>query len=531
MFNRSSESTSLECISHGACSVSPNSASLHEAMFIMLSQIAFYILKLEKHDIKSDKISEEIVEYIASINEMGDFPPEEILLIFSKLYVNLESLKQTFSEKCAKCETPKEEIIITPDTTMADIISQGEKALKDVLKTKAPKQRHIIEILISVIKGVCANIVVYRDLEKIHESASHEIVKVLDLLNQPKVTVDKIRTEVTKLTDLNKDLMDIIYKTQIELYGEVRETKVSLSTRPGKAIMVSGLSLYDLHQVLEATEDKDIDVYSNKDLIIAHAYPEFAKFEHFRGHFCSNGGWQIAESRVLDLATFPGAILLTRNEVQNVEYLYRGRLYTTDDIAPKGVIKIDDNDFTPLIEAATEARGFRLGRERETVKIGYNTQKLEEKLDEITENFDNYKHLVVIGFSTKIHHEYYEKLIELMPEDVFVISFSYPVKHKNSLVLNVGHSFALLYHVMRHLYDRIPINSDKITVFASRCEIRSLLNIVRLKEEGAKNVYMSGCSPRLVNPATLETFKEIFNVKSTTNPKDDLKDILEKASK
>ncbi len=64
----------------------------------------------------------------------------------------------------------------------------------------------------------------------------------------------------------------------------------------------------------------------------------------------------------------PGAIILTKHSLHNIENLYRGLLFTTDYTCPKGVIQIKDNDFSKVIEAAENAKGFKTGKQCESVK-------------------------------------------------------------------------------------------------------------------------------------------------------------------
>ena len=48
---------------------------------------------------------------------------------------------------------------------------------------------------------------------------------------------------------------------------------------------------------------------------------------------------------------------------------------------------------------------------------------------------------------------------------------------------------------------------------------------INLKNLNAKNIYMSECSPTLVNPSVYTTLCENYNIKTTTTPENDLKNI------
>ena len=128
---------------------------------------------------------------------------------------------------------------------------------------------------------------------------------------------------------------------------------VSYSTAQGKAILVSGSNFSELLKVLKNTENENIDIYTHSDLLLAHSLSEFKKYPNLKGHFGDQ-----TENNILDFATFPGSILLTKNAKRTTEYLYRGRLFSNGYIVPKGVIKIENNDYSELINSAKKCERF-----------------------------------------------------------------------------------------------------------------------------------------------------------------------------
>ncbi|MDR1168910.1 MAG: hypothetical protein LBK53_08515 [Heliobacteriaceae bacterium] len=517
-----------ECTFHGVCTVPPNASSLQEAMIILLRQIAFYILKLEGLGIKQEEIITNIIEEIAAIDVLGDYSEQQTLNIFSKFYAEFINLKKLYTDKCKanniSCKKIKNKIILTSDTNLSAIITQGEKVFKERYGKVSEKQRELSGILWGVMKGVCSNIITYKDLDRVYEPACHSILHALHLFGDAKVSAAKMMSQITGLTELNLELLKLIYNAETELYGETDNVRVSLSTRPGKAIMVSGSSLTDLYSVLKMTRDKNIDVYSNGNLIIAHTYPKLREFDNFKGHF------GVQHGTVLDFANFPGAILLTKNEAQNIEYLYRGRIFTTDFAAPKGVTQISSDNLSPLLESAMNARGFRTGRSKDFVSIGFNRKELDEQIAEIAEKFKAgiYKHLILAGFSddSERQAEYFKKLFSKIPDDAFLISFSYQADCENCLTLNAARSYSLIYSISEQLFSKIQINPANVSIFLSRCDVRSLSNIISFKNKGFKNIFLSNCSPGIINPATLKAFRRIFNIMETSTPKKDLEIIF-----
>lgn len=532
MFYNYSQNTNYdynECSARGACSISPNISSLQEVMLILLRQLAYYVIKLEELEQDVYDLKTEVIEEILMFDSAGEYTDEQLLNIFTRQYSNLIKARREYlklcEEKNVSCDDLKNILKFSPEMKLSSIIKKGEKAFLDRYKRFSNDEKYLSEILLSVLKSVANNIVTYKELDKIHDSACNLVLDALNMFNAKKVTAEEMKDKIKKLSTINIELFKLIYQAKINSYGEIQEKEVSLSTKSGKAVLVSGSNLSDLYAVLTAAKEKDVDVYSNGNLLISHAFHAFNEFKNFKGHF-GNG----AESIILDFATFPGSILLTKNESKNVEYLYRGRLFTTDKISPKGIVQIKDNNFAPLIESALQAKGFAKGQERSSVKVGFNGDELNKKLDDLSDKFNNgtYKHLFIIGLATysSLQHEYFKKFFEHMPKDCFVISFSYGETNDNTMSINVGNDYSLVLNVLARLFDRIPIDSDRLTFFLTKCDVNTLSNIINLKERGAKNIFLSECPPMIVNPMVLKEFTKIFKIHNTTTARADLYSIL-----
>ena len=174
---------------------------------------------------------------------------------------------------------------------------------------------------------------------------------------------------------------------------------------------------------------------------------------------------------------------MTKNEAQNIEYLYRGRLFRTDEISPQGVVKIENDNFQPLIDSAIQAKGFAKGQERNSEIVGYNPDVLNEKLDDIFSG--DYKKVFIIGFSNLSlkQKDYFEKFFELMPQDTFAITFSYNPDKDNVLAINIGNDYPQLYNIMQKIIQKFSITSDKLVFFLTKCDVNSLSNIIYLSND------------------------------------------------
>ena len=150
-----------------------------------------------------------------------------------------------------------------------------------------------------------------------------------------------------KCGEINIRAMELLDAGNTEAYGHPVPTKVPLSAKKGKAILVSGHDLQDLEAILKQTEGKDITVYTHGEMLPAHGYPGLKKYAHFYGHYGT--AWQ---NQQREFAAFPGAILMTTNCIQKPAEKYKDNIFTSGPLGWPGVKHILGEDFSQVIEKA-----------------------------------------------------------------------------------------------------------------------------------------------------------------------------------
>ena len=82
--------------------------------------------------------------------------------------------------------------------------------------------------------------------------------------------------------------------------------QVGVGKNPG--ILISGHDLKDLEMLLEQTKGTGVDVYTHSEMLPAHYYPFFKKYDNFVGNY-GNAWWKQKE----EFESFNGPILMTTN--------------------------------------------------------------------------------------------------------------------------------------------------------------------------------------------------------------------------
>mgnify|MGYP003238660542 CR=1 FL=1 len=118
----------------------------------------------------------------------------------------------------------------------------------------------------------------------------------------------------------------------------------------------------DLEMLLEQTVNTGIDVYTHSEMLPAHYYPAFKKYEHFKGNY-GNAWWKQKE----EFEAFNGPILMTTNCIVPPKDSYKNRIYTTGAVRYPGCPHIDGvigetKDFSLHCRRLRPCTGTRPGR-------------------------------------------------------------------------------------------------------------------------------------------------------------------------
>ena len=258
-------------------------------------------------------------------------------------------------------------------------------------------------------------------------------------------------------------------------------------------------------------------------MISAFQYKEFNKFTNLVGHYQkSDNNFQ------LDFASFPGPIYISGNAVPKIDVI-RGQIYTSEKYPAFGIAKIENNNFEPIINYALDSKGFDKDKEINKIKIGYNESEINEKINLISDKFQNkeIKKVFIIGLIDQFNqsNEYINEFLKNCPEDNYIISFSYNFNRDNIWHVNSYFDFSVVYKIIEKLIEQIPTIKDEISVFITDCNTTTIAHIFNFIYLEIKNIFLGPCCPNIINPVLIEGLSSLFYVKSITNAVDDINSI------
>lgn len=511
-------------------SFDPSITSLKELLIYELSQMAYYEVKLRELGEKTETLTDKIINYITLAVVNLDFRKNQFLNMIKNLYNEVESVKEQYISVCKSKDLPLELIIgekLSFDSKKqgVDAVNFGEKQsiMKNTVFSKNKKL--LCDIAVMLLSNACLCTTEIENYGINCGDVKYKIPEILKTVNYDNLTDKALQKKITEFAKINKEIMDKLNSVIFEKYGPSAEIDVNFSIEKGKCILVSGHYYKNLEMLLEAVKDENINVYTHNDMLTAHTFEFFQKYKNLKGHYQRS-----LNNLQLDFASFPGAVLITKNSHPHLDVI-RGRIFTPDNNPAYGISKISENDFSPIIEAAKNEKGFVKNVPVATMSIGYNEEDIEKKINELIKNFakHKYKKLFVIGqLNNSVEQiKYFEEFLEILPADTFAVSLSYNANIKNIWHINAYYDFNVAYKIFNRLQKQTDI-LEKTTVFLTQCGLQTVSHVFNLKTLGIKDIYLGECCSSIINPTMVDGLKKLFKINKITTPKKDLKKILGK---
>lgn len=508
-------------------SYDPTIYSLKELLVYELSQASYYGVKLRNSGADVTPVFDKILEFAGMILVNMDFRKEKLMSVIKSVYDFVLELEARYKSLCdAKGEVFEplngEKLSFGTRKNARHAVKFGEKQImvKNTEFSKAKKQLTEIAVIL-----VSHAIILVNEIERYEGNADNLKYQIPEIVNDIYFSNDNddvLRKKVCEFANVSYDTLKSLSDLIKSKYGPVVKTSVNLDIKQGKAILVSGHFFKNLENLLDAVEGSDINVYTHGEMMFAHAFSFFKKYRNLAGHY------QLSLNNVApDFAKFPGPVLITKNSLPNTDII-RGNVFTTDANPSYGLGKIAENDFSPLINAADDAEGFLQNISIGSINTGFDENVLKNKVREILREINENKveRLFLIGL-TNFNSEqnvYFEKFFEIVPENCKIISFSYGKQRENIIGTDTSGDSSLILSVIEELAKNPEIFREKVTVFLTQCNFRTILFAIKLKNLGVKNVFIGKCCPNVFSPTTVAGLRELFDVKKIDLPEIDLSD-------
>ena len=375
------------------------------------------------------------------------------------------------------------------------------------------------------LKGVCAYAHHAQVLGYERDDIYEGVDAALAFLAANPADVDALLAHALDLGRLNLTVMELLDNANTGRFGVQQPSAVRVSPVAGKAILVSGHDLGDLHALLEQTAGTGIQVYTHGEMLPAHAYPSLKAFPHLAGNY--GGAWQDQQS---DFARFPGPILMTSNCIIEPLPQYRQRIFTTGPVGWPGVRHLEHHDFPTLIRAAQALPGFQATAPEETITVGFGRHAVLGVADKVIDavKAGQIRHFFLIGGcdGAAPGRNYYTEFAEQAPDDTVVMTLGCNKYRFNRhafgdiggipRLLDIGQcndSYSAI-RIATALADAFEcgVNDLPLSLVISWFEQKAAAVLLTLLALGIRNIRLGPTLPAFVTPGVLAVLVDQFGI-------------------
>lgn len=417
----------------------------------------------------------------------------------------------------------------------------SKAATVGVLSTKDEDVRSLRELITYGLKGLSAYSrhanVLLQENEEVDAFLQHALSATLD----DDLSMENLIELALETGKYGVEGMALLDRANTTAYGNPEITKVNIGvgTRPG--ILVSGHDLRDLEMLLEQTKDSGVDVYTHSEMLPAHYYPAFKKYNHFVGNY-GNAWWKQRE----EFTTFRGPILMTTNCIVPPADSYKDRLYTTGAAGFPGCKHIpgeagEKKDFSELIALARKCEA-PIELERGEIVGGFAHNQVMELADKIVDAVKTgaiRRFIVMAGCDGRSKsRNYYTDFAKALPEDTVILTAGCAKYKYNKLnlgdiggiprVLDAGqcndsYSLAVIALKLKEAFGLADINELPIVYNIAWYEQKAVIVLLALLYLGVKNIHLGPTLPAFLSPNVAKVLVENFGIAGIGTVEEDLK--------
>lgn len=523
------------CTVSGVCGKKPETAALQDLLIYVTKGLAQVTTRLraEGKEVSYD-INHMITMNLFITITNANFDDDAIMNRIANTLIEKEKLLAVLSNKDGLSDAA---------TWKADRSEYAAKAAAPevgVLSTKNEDIRSLRELITYGLKGLAAyskhaNALLSDDAE-LDAFLQETLAKTLD----DSLTVDDLVALTLETGKWGVRGMALLDKANTDAYGNPEVTTVDIGVRKNPAILISGHDLKDLEQLLEQTKGTGVDVYTHSEMLPAHYYPFFKKYENFAGNY-GNAWWKQKE----EFEKFNGPILMTTNCVVPPAASYKDRLWTTGAVGVAGCKHIDGaygeiKDFSGII---AQAKTLPSPTEIETGSItgGFAHEQVFALADQVVDAVKSgaIKYFIVMAGcdGRQASRSYYKDFAEALPKDSVILTAGCAKYKYNKLnlgdingiprVLDAGqcndsYSLALIALKLKEIFGLDDVNELPISYNIAWYEQKAVIVLLALLSLGVKNIHLGPTLPAFLSENVAKVLVENFGIAGIGTVEDDM---------
>jgi len=521
------------CTIKGVCGKNEEVAKLQDLLVYAVKGISEIVVKSKTDAAEIHTINHEVLTSLFITITNANFDADAI----EKQIVKVLKLRDQLA-KDTGYNGNQDAAVFTVDSRES-MLSKASQV--GVLATENEDIRSLRELIIYGIKGLAAYTEHAYNIGKEDVSIYSFIYEGLAATLDDSLTADDLVALTLKTGEYGVTGMALLDEANTSRYGNPEITSVNIGVRKNPAILISGHDLTDMEQLLEQTKGTGVDVYTHGEMLPAHYYPAFKKYDNFVGNYGNSWWMQVGE-----FESFHGPILFTTNCIVPPKTPeVAGRIFTTGAAGFPGCpnIPADENgkkDFSAIIEMAKK---LPAPDEIETGSIvgGFAHNQVLALADKVVDAVKSgaiKKFFVMAGCDGRMKsREYYTEFAKQLPSDTIILTAGCAKYRYNKLELgdiggiprvldagqcNDSYSLAVIALKLKEVFGLDDINKLPIAYNIAWYEQKAVIVLLALLYLGVKNIHLGPTLPGFLSPNVAKVLVDTFGIAGIGTVEDDI---------
>lgn len=520
------------CEIRGVCGKTPEVAKIQDLLIYSVKGLAEVVVKGKISVSEIAGVNHELLNSLFMTITNANFDEPMLIGQIKKVISLRESLKENHSGLSLSDAAT---FVYTTDIDM-----QEKASAVGVLSTENEDIRSLREMIVYGLKGMAAYSEHALNIGKENEEIYRFIYEALVATMEEK-TADELVQLVLRTGEHGVMAMALLDEANTSKYGNPEITTVDIGVRNNPGILISGHDLTDLEQLLEQTKGTGVDVYTHSEMLPAHYYPAFKKYDHFAGNY--GGSWW---HQVDEFFSFNGPVLFTTNcIVPPRKEGYRERIFTTGSAGLPGAKHIYKNDvgkkdFSEIIKMAKTTQPPQ-EIEKGSIVGGFAHNQVFALADKVVDAVKSgaiKKFFVMAGCDARMNdRKYYTEFAEKLPKDTVILTAGCAKYRYNKLnlgdiggiprVLDAGqcndsYSLAVIAMKLQEVFGLDDINDLPIEFNIAWYEQKAVIVLLSLLYLGVKNIHLGPTLPGFLSPNVAKVLVETFGIAGIKSVDEDI---------
>ncbi|MFA8298953.1 MAG: hydroxylamine reductase [Hyphomicrobiales bacterium] len=529
------------CTIKGVCGKNEDVSNLQDLLMYVLKGISVYSQKLREKGITSDKVDTFVMEGLFTTITNANFDDAEFVKRIKAGLALRNELK-------AEAENNSIELNNLPECATWNASNDNDLLVKaievGILLTENEDVRSLRELLTYGLKGLAAYAEHASNLGSRKDDIFAFMHKALVATTDDSLSADDLVALNMECGKFGVEVMALLDAAHTDRYGNPEITSVNIGVKNNPGILISGHDLRDLEDLLEQTKGTGVDVYTHSEMLPAHYYPFFKKYDNFVGNY-GNAWWK----QTTEFESFNGPILFTTNCIvpPRNNASYQDKVYTTGASGFPGYTHIADRpeggrkDFSVVIEHAKKCEA---PKEIETGEIvgGFAHNQVIALADKVVDAVKSgaiKKFFVMAGCDGRMKdRSYYEEFATKLPQDTIILTAGCAKYRYNKLPLgdiggiprvldagqcNDSYSLAVIALKLKEVFELNDVNDLPIAYNIAWYEQKAVIVLLALLSLGVKNIHLGPTLPAFLSPNVANVLVDTFGIAGIGEVDDDIK--------